>query len=164
MASFKGKASVEWNIFAYICYLTLVAYVGVTVENYPAVQDATGPQVVYEMMKQAARYGTLFNDEMATAVDLKTKEITTNSTRLRAHTIIIATGADSRWLGVDGEDEHRGGGVSSCATCDGYLFKDLPVVVIGGGDTAMEEALHLARTSSKVTVIHRKDKFSASYA
>ena len=115
-------------------------------------------------MKQAARYGTLFYDEMATAVDLVTKEITTNSSNIRAHTIIIATGADSRWLGIEGEDEHRGGGVSSCATCDGYLYKDLPVVVIGGGDTAMEEALHLARTSSKVTIIHRRDKFSASYA
>lgn len=75
---------------------------------------------------------------------------------------MVATGADSRWLGVPGEWQFRGGGVSSCATCDGYLFSDKPVVVIGGGDTAMEDALVLARTSSAVTVIHRRASFRAS--
>ena len=75
----------------------------------------------------------------------------------------MATGADSRWLGVPGEYEYRGGGVSSCATCDGFLYRDQHVVVIGGGDTAMEDALVLARTSSRVTVIHRRNQFRASH-
>mmetsp|Transcript_1699 Transcript_1699/g.2045 ORF Transcript_1699/g.2045 Transcript_1699/m.2045 type:complete len:647 (+) Transcript_1699:169-2109(+) len=135
---------------------------GVMVENYPAVLDSTGPEVVFEMMKQAAKYGTTFHDEEAVEVDLVNKIIKTNSSTLKAQSIVIATGADSRWLDVEGEQELRGGGVSACATCDGYLFKDQHVIVIGGGDTAMEEALHLARTSSKVTLIHRRDSFRAS--
>ena len=102
---------------------------------------------------------------MCDEIDLTSRPYTikTNSSTFKAHTIILATGADSRWLGVDGEHEYRGGGVSSCATCDGFLYKDQEVVVIGGGDTAMEDALVLARTSSKVTVIHRRDSFRASH-
>eukprot|EP00511_Aplanochytrium_stocchinoi_P004463 CAMPEP_0204837870 /NCGR_PEP_ID=MMETSP1346-20131115/29296_1 /ASSEMBLY_ACC=CAM_ASM_000771 /TAXON_ID=215587 /ORGANISM="Aplanochytrium stocchinoi, Strain GSBS06" /LENGTH=642 /DNA_ID=CAMNT_0051973593 /DNA_START=116 /DNA_END=2044 /DNA_ORIENTATION=- len=135
---------------------------GVMVENYPAVLDSTGPEVVFEMMKQAAKYGATFHDEEAVEVDLFKKMIKTNSSTLKTQSIIIATGADSRWLGVEGEQDLRGGGVSACATCDGYLYKDQHVVVVGGGDTAMEEALHLARTSSKVTLIHRREAFRAS--
>ena len=85
-----------------------------------------------------------------------------HSLSIQAHAIIVATGADSRWLDVPGEHEFRGGGVSSCATCDGFLYLDRHVLVIGGGDTAMEDALVLARTSSKVTIIHRRDEFRAS--
>jgi thioredoxin reductase len=98
------------------------------------------------------------------SVDTKTRPFTiiTNETEIKTNSIVVATGADSRWLGVPGEWEMRGGGVSSCATCDGYLFADQDVVVIGGGDTAMEDALVLARTSKSVTVIHRRDKFRAS--
>mmetsp|Transcript_5349 Transcript_5349/g.10052 ORF Transcript_5349/g.10052 Transcript_5349/m.10052 type:complete len:661 (+) Transcript_5349:112-2094(+) len=137
---------------------------GVLVENYPAVVDSTGPAVVFEMQKQAALYGSVFHDEMVTKVELSSTtgvphKVETNTTSIKAHTIIIATGADSRWLGVEGEEEFRGGGVSSCATCDGYLYRDKPVIVIGGGDTAMEEALHLAGTSSEVTIIHRGSSF-----
>jgi len=100
-----------------------------------------------------------------TSVDFSTGSpftIFTNTSSFKAHTVIIATGADSRWLGVEGEHEYRGGGVSSCATCDGFLFRDQRVVVIGGGDTAMEDALVLARTSKSVLLIHRRDAFRAS--
>jgi|GEM_PF-71309 len=131
---------------------------GVLVENYPGVIGSTGPSVVYAIQEQAAKYGTNFLDEMAVKVTTSKNgvhTVITNTSSIETHTLIIATGADSRWLGVIGEDEYKGGGVSSCATCDGYLFRDEPVVVIGGGDTAMEEALHLATTSSKVTIIHR---------
>merc|ERR1711871_952208 len=127
----------------------------------------TGPAIVLDMTKQAAEFGTVFEQELATSIDLNGGvspfTITTNRSTFKAHTIIIATGADSRWLGVPGEHELRGGGVSSCATCDGFLYRDQHVVVIGGGDTAMEDALVLARTSSKVTIIHRRDTFRASH-
>jgi hypothetical protein len=138
---------------------------GVLVENYPAVMGATGPHVVYEMMKQAAKFGTRFVDELVGDVDLTKRpfEIKLNETTIKTHALILATGADSRWLGVEGEYEYRGGGVSSCATCDGFLYKDRHVVVVGGGDAAMDDALHLARTSASVTVIHRRDKFRASH-
>jgi thioredoxin reductase len=139
---------------------------GVLVENYPAVTDITGPAVVFEMQKQAAKYGTVFLDEFVLSAKLSKEGrgshhvLTTNTSEIKTHSVIIATGADSRWLGIQGEETFRGGGVSSCATCDGYLYRDKPVIVIGGGDTAMEEALHLAGTSSKVTVIHRGSSFS----
>lgn len=138
---------------------------GVTVENYPAVNGATGPAIVADMQKQAAEFGTVFEYEMVEGIDYTTKPFTikTNKSEIRSHTVILATGADSRWLGIEGEEQFRGGGVSSCATCDGFLFRDQDVVVIGGGDTAMEDALVLARTSRKVTVIHRRDSFRASH-
>jgi thioredoxin-disulfide reductase len=139
---------------------------GVDVENFPGLMGKTGPGVVNLMLDQASSFGTEFEEHMVTSVDLTStpKRIVTNVSTLFAHTVVIATGADSRWLGVPGEWEFRGGGVSTCATCDGFLFRDKPVVVIGGGDTAMEDALVLARTSSSVTLIHRRDSFSASYA
>ena len=114
---------------------------------------------------QAAAAGSFFEQQSVVSVDLSTGPpftVLTNTTSFKTDSVIVATGADSRWLGVEGEHEYRGGGVSSCATCDGFLFKDQRVVVIGGGDTAMEDALVLARTSKSVLLIHRRDKFRAS--
>merc|ERR1719424_2021634 len=110
------------------------------------------------------KFAATFEEEMVLSVDLSKKPfvITTNASAILAHSIVIATGADSRWLGVKGEEELKGGGVSSCATCDGFLFSGKPVAVVGGGDTAMEDALVLARTSSSVVLIHRRDSFRAS--
>mmetsp|Transcript_8919 Transcript_8919/g.22272 ORF Transcript_8919/g.22272 Transcript_8919/m.22272 type:complete len:679 (+) Transcript_8919:127-2163(+) len=137
---------------------------GVDVENYPGVNMSTGPTLVYNMQMQAAQFGTVFEQEMVVSVDLSKRPfmVRTNDSDIQTHSIIIATGADSKWLGVPGEWEHRGGGVSSCATCDGFLYSDKDVVVIGGGDAAMEDALVLARTSTSVTLIHRRDSFRAS--
>jgi len=137
---------------------------GVDVENYPGVNMSTGPNLVYEMQLQAARFGAVFEQEMVIDLDISKRPFTvkTNDSTILTHSVIIATGADSRWLGVPGEWEHRGGGVSSCATCDGFLYSDKHVVVIGGGDAAMEDALVLARTSASVKVLHRRKSFRAS--
>eukprot|EP00946_MAST-07B_sp_MAST-7B-sp1_P001132 g1132.t1 len=143
---------------------------GVLVENFPGVAGVTGPVIVHDMRKQAAEFGTRFHEELVKHIDIPAEgtvggvfTVRTESATIKTHTVIMATGADSRWLGAEGEYEFRGGGVSSCATCDGFLFRDKPVVVIGGGDTAMEDAMVLSRTSSKVTVIHRRDSFRASH-
>merc|ERR1711871_911073 len=152
---------------------------GVDVENYPGVvgSEATGRGIVDLMRKQAVAFDTRMLNDAVVNVASPSNEgepftITLNGTMLDgsknterdmySRTVIVATGADSRWLGVKGEHDFRGKGVSSCATCDGFLFRDQPVVVVGGGDTAMEDALVLARTSSSVTVIHRRDTFRAS--
>jgi len=137
---------------------------GVNVENYPGIFEASGGDIVRLMKKQAMRFSATFEEEAALAVDLSSRpfKITTNTSVILAQSLVIATGADSRWLGVPGEEDLKGGGVSSCATCDGFLFSGKPVVVIGGGDTAMEDALVLARTSSSVVLIHRRDEFRAS--
>lgn len=137
---------------------------GVNVENYPGIMGDTGPGIVILMMKQAAEVGCSFIQDSVTSVDLSKQpfSVTAGDLTVQTHSVIIATGANSRWLGVEGENGFRGGGVSTCATCDGFLFRDQPVVVIGGGDTAMEDALVLARTSSHVTVVHRRDTFRAS--
>lgn len=139
---------------------------GVTVENFPGV-NATGPGLVLKMQEHAAEVGTAFYPHAVTRAHLGIRPFvleTSSGANISAHAIIVATGANARWLGVEGEAEFRGGGVSSCATCDGFLFRDRDVAVVGGGDAAMEDALVLARTSSSVTVVHRRDKFRASHA
>jgi len=149
---------------------------GVDVENYPGVsgQMATGPGVIELMRDQALTFQTRMLNDAVVAADLSTRpfKLTLNGTTsdgrefvpysITTEALILATGAESRWLGVPGELEFRGGGVTSCATCDGYLYRDQAVVVIGGGDTAMEDALVLARTSSSVTIVHRRGSFRAS--
>ena len=137
---------------------------GVDVENYPGLFNVTGPAVVSLMRAQAIEFGTVFEAETVIGIDVDKRpfKVRTNSSTIETHAIIVATGAESNWLNVPGEYELRGGGVSSCATCDGHMYRGKRVLVVGGGDTAMEDALVLARTSESVTLIHRRDTFRAS--
>lgn len=138
---------------------------GVDVENYPGMPLQNGGKMIEVMKGQARNFFTEVWDDAVVGINATTSpfEIMTNKSGLiRAATIILATGADSRWLGVEGEYEYRGHGVSSCAACDGYVFRNRACAVIGGGDTAMEEALMLSRICSSVELIHRRDSFTAS--
>mmetsp|Transcript_35598 Transcript_35598/g.60566 ORF Transcript_35598/g.60566 Transcript_35598/m.60566 type:complete len:665 (-) Transcript_35598:133-2127(-) len=137
---------------------------GVDVENYPGLFNVTGPAVVSLMRQQAIDFGATFEAETVVGIDASSRplRVRTNSSTIETHAVIVATGAESNWLDVKGEYELRGGGVSSCATCDGHMYRGKHVLVVGGGDTAMEDALVLARTSGSVTVIHRRDAFRAS--
>eukprot|EP00933_Yihiella_yeosuensis_P008799 TRINITY_DN11444_c0_g1_i1.p1 TRINITY_DN11444_c0_g1~~TRINITY_DN11444_c0_g1_i1.p1 ORF type:complete len:629 (+),score=146.57 TRINITY_DN11444_c0_g1_i1:166-2052(+) len=138
---------------------------GVDVENYPGMPRENGGKIIHVMKQQARSFFTEVWDDTVLSVNLKTQpfEIVTNKSGIvRAHSVIAATGADSKWLDASGEWEYRGFGVSSCAACDGYLYKGKACAVIGGGDTAMEEALMLSRICSSVTLVHRRDTFVAS--
>mmetsp|Transcript_49290 Transcript_49290/g.107279 ORF Transcript_49290/g.107279 Transcript_49290/m.107279 type:complete len:630 (+) Transcript_49290:87-1976(+) len=138
---------------------------GVDVENYPGMPRENGGRMIQVMKQQARGFFTEVMDDTVIAFNASTRpfEIMTNRSGLiKAHTVILATGADSRWLQVEGEWDFRGHGVSSCAACDGYLFKGKKCAVVGGGDSAMEDALMLSRLCSSVELIHRRDSFRAS--
>ncbi len=135
------------------------------VENYPGFpQGIQGPELMDLMIKQAERFDAEFIYDDATSVDFKSRPFTVSvgEDEYQARAVVIATGASAKWLGLESEERLRGRGVSSCATCDGHFFKDMDVLVVGGGDAAMEEALFLSRLCKSVRVVHRRDELRAS--
>ncbi len=138
------------------------------VENYPGFDEGvSGPAMMEIFKKQAERFGTDVRWGLATNVDLSERpfKVTIDSNKsVLAETIIIATGASAKWLGIESEQKYNGFGVSACATCDGFFYKGLDVAVVGGGDTACEEATYLAKLCNKVYLIHRRDELRASKA
>lgn len=135
------------------------------VENYPGFpQGVSGPDMMGSFRDQAERFGAVLVSNDVTRLDLSRRPfgVWVDDQEYRGQTVIIATGADAKWLGIDSETHLRGRGVSSCATCDGFFFRDKEMIVVGGGDTAMEEALFLSRIGSHVKIVHRRDQFRAS--
>ena len=140
------------------------------VDNFPGYPDGvTGPQMMMDLQKQAERFDTKVNYELITKVEFSKEEggvhrLWAGNKEILAKTVIISTGATAKYLGLDDEKKYSGGGVSACATCDGFFYKGKDVVVVGAGDTAAEEATYLAKLTNKVTMLVRRDEFRASKA
>jgi thioredoxin reductase (NADPH) len=135
------------------------------VENYPAFPDGIdGPELMMKFRAQAERFGTVIKGETVKSVDMSSHpfKVTTNAGEYVVPAVIIASGSTARWLGLPGEEEFFGKGLSACATCDGFFFRDQEIAVVGGGDTALEEALYLTNFATKVTLVHRRDELRGS--
>lgn len=171
----SGPAGLTAGIYAARANLKPLIVAGLTfggqlmltteVENFPGFpKGIMGPELMQNMIAQAERFGAEVVYDDVTKVDFSKKPFTleVGKETYTADSVITATGASSLWLGIPSEEKFRGKGVSSCATCDGFFFKDREIIVVGGGDSAMEEASYLTKFASKVTLIHRRDSFRAS--
>jgi len=134
------------------------------VENYPGFPEIMGPELMDKFKEHALKFGTAFHEDVITDVDFTKRPFVMQSDSGKVYTadaVIIATGAQAKWLGLPSEDTYQGFGVSACATCDGFFYRGKEVVVVGGGNTAVEEALFLTNFASKVTLVHRRDTLRA---